>query len=76
MTNKTSRIIIALISLLFGFILTAGSPENDASHFPAGIGSPVALPMQTYPNDYGDAPASLRFCTSYYNHLSVHGNTG
>ena len=58
MTNKTTRIFIALLSLLFGFTLSAGSPDNDVAPIPAVIGSPAALPMQTFPNDYSDAPAS------------------
>lgn len=58
MANKTARILIAFFSLLFGFTLTAGSPENVAGTLTGNSGQPVALMMQSYPNDYGDAPAS------------------
>ncbi len=58
MLNKTAGILIAFLSLLYGFTLTAGSPENVALSHNISGGQPMALPMQSYPNDYGDAPES------------------
>ena len=58
MTTKTARILIVFFTLLFGFTLTAGRPENDAKSLPGNSSQPVALMMQSYPNDYGDAPES------------------
>jgi len=50
--------LIAFCTLLLGFTLTAGRPENVTAPHSGESGQPLALPMQAYPNDYGDAPAS------------------
>ncbi|MFZ2285479.1 MAG: gliding motility-associated C-terminal domain-containing protein [Bacteroidales bacterium] len=58
MANKSAKIFIALLSVLYGLTLTAGSPENVALPTVGESGEPLSLPQQAYPNDYGDAPAS------------------
>ena len=58
MARKTARILIAFFTLLFGLTLTAGIPERVAGALNEDSGLPVASMMQTYTNDYGDAPVS------------------
>lgn len=58
MACRTSRILIAFFSLLFGFTLTAGRPEHAPGLSSAERGQPMPLILQALPNDFGDAPIS------------------
>ncbi|MRR21970.1 hypothetical protein EG830_03200, partial [bacterium] len=53
-----ARIFYALLAILVGMTLTSGSAVNMALPGAASGGHPAAMMMQTFPNDYSDAPAS------------------